>query len=695
MRFSIFLLASTLLASPAFAQAPTKGAGDHHLDDPEIVVTAVYSRNMADILAGTSVMTGEDLKRDRRPTIGETLARLPGVSATSFGPNASRPVLRGFQGERVRVLADGIGSFDVSNTSVDHAVVINPLTADRIEVLRGPSALLFGSSAIGGVVNVIDSRIPRTVPDSGFHADAIATFGSAAKERSFGGRVDLGLGNSFAIHLDGSYNISDDLRGGGFVLTAPLREEAALSTDSEIADLADLNGRIPNTAARTWELAGGLAYITPQFNFGASVSRYDSIYGVPVRYTTIAPAPGEEGPEEVRLDVKQTRFDVRGEYAPETGFFDAIKFRGGYANYKHNELEDTGEIGTTFRSKGSEARVELVQRDRNGWRGAIGAQYLRRSLNIVGEEKFLPRSTTRQLGLFTVQSFDLGDFRAEAGARIESNRLRADADVDLGNPNLARNFTALSGSLGGNYEIAGGVRLGVNLSYTQRAPSAEELFSNGPHAGTQAFEIGNPLFDKERSTGVELVLKANSGPFRFSGSLYHSWFSNFIYEQPDGTEEDGLPVFNFLQDKARHYGFEAEAAYDVVKRDDLTVTLDMVADQSRTRIVQAGPDANAPRIPALRLLGGIEANADKIGLRAEVERVAGQRRIAPFETSSKGYTLINASLTARPWGSEKDVALIVSFNNIFDVDARRHASFLKDYAPLAGRDFRATLQFGF
>ena len=695
MRFQFLLLATTLLASPAFAQTPTKDDFDHHLDDPEIVVTAIYSRNQADILAGTSVMTGDELKRERRPNIGDTLARLPGVSATSFGPNASRPVLRGFQGERVRVLADGIGSFDVSNTSVDHAVVINPLTADRIEVLRGPTALLFGSSAIGGVVNVIDSRIPRTVPKSGFHADVIGTYGSAAKERSVGSRVDLGLGENFVIHLDGSYLKTDDLRAGGFVLTAPFRAEAAAGPDDEIADLADLKGRIPNSAARTWEVAGGFAYITPQFNFGASVSRYDSLYGVPVRYATVAPAPGEEGPEEVRLDVKQTRIDVRSEYAPETGFFDAIKFRGGHANYKHNELEDTGAIGTTFRSKGSEARLELVQRDRDGWRGAIGAQYFRRSLTIIGAEKFLPPSTTSQIGLFTVQSFDLGGFRAEAGARIESSRLRADADADLGNPALSRNFTSLSGSLGGNYELTGGVRLGVNLSYTQRAPAAEELFSNGPHAGTQAFEIGNPLFDKEKSTGIELVLKANTGPFRFSGSLYHSWFSNFIYEQPDGTVQDGLPVFTFLQNKARHYGFEAEAAYDIVKRDDLTVTLDLVADQTRAKIIRTGPDTSAPRIPAFRILGGIEANTDKIGLRAEVERVAGQRRVAAFETTTKAYTLVNASLSTRPWGAEKDVALILSFNNIFDVDARRHASFLKDYAPLAGRDFRATLQFGF
>jgi iron complex outermembrane recepter protein len=272
------------------------------------------------VLSGTSTLVGEELARDIRPTIGDTLAKQAGVSATSFGPNASRPVLRGFQGERVRVLADGIGSFDVSNTSVDHAVVLNPLTSDRIEVLRGPAALLFGSNAIGGVVNVIDSRIPRRIRDDHIHADAIATYGSAAKERSIGARVDVPLGESFTVHIDGNYSKRNDQKSGGFILAPEQRAQARASGNPEIEELAGLRGKIPNTAARTWELAGGFAYITSTANFGASIAHYDSLYGVPVRYATTPLGPDEEGPEQVRLDIKQTRYDVRGEINPESGF---------------------------------------------------------------------------------------------------------------------------------------------------------------------------------------------------------------------------------------------------------------------------------------------------------------------------------------------------------------------------------------
>ena len=257
----LILLAT--VASFAF-MSPTSAAdqgqtthGDHDTIGTDIVVTGIYARDRADILSGTSVLTTEELARELRPTIGETLSRQAGVSATSFGPNASRPVLRGFQGERVRVLSDGVGSFDVSNTSVDHAVVINPLTADRIEVLRGPSALLFGSSAIGGVVNVIDSRIPRSMPKEGIHLDAIATYGSASNERSAGSRIDVPLGDKIVVHFDGTYTKTGDLRIGGFILTPALRAAALSSGDPDIAELADLNGKLPNSAARTWEVAGG------------------------------------------------------------------------------------------------------------------------------------------------------------------------------------------------------------------------------------------------------------------------------------------------------------------------------------------------------------------------------------------------------------------------------------------------------
>ncbi len=690
MRHYLFAtVASLTLISPAFAQQSVSSAhGDHEAIGPDIVVTGIFARDRADVLSGTSVVTAEDLNRELRSTIGETLARQAGVSATSFGPNASRPVLRGFQGERVRVLADGIGSFDVSNTSVDHAVVVNPLNADRIEVLRGPAALLFGSSAIGGVVNVIDSRIPRSVPTEAIHVDAIGTYGSAANERSGGTRIDVPLGDKFVVHLDGTYTKTGNLRTGGFILTPAIRAAALASGDLDIADLADLKGKLPNSAGRTWEVAGGAALITGNGNLGFAVSRYDSLYGVPARYS-VDPAIAAE---EVRLDVRQTRVDLRGEVNPSSGFLEAIKFRGGYADYAHNELGDTGEIGTTFTNDGWEGRLELLQRERGGWRGAIGGQFFVRNLNIVGEEKFLPKSESQQFGLFTLQSLDLGIVRAEAGGRVERSILSAKEDVILGNPDLRRTFTAVSGSLGGNIEIAANWRIGLNGSYTQRAPSAEELFANGPHAGTQAFEVGDPNFAKEKSTGIEATLRGKGEGLSISASFYQSWFKGFIFETPTGAVEDDLPVFQFSQANARYYGAEFEASVKLAQLGSYAINLDGIGDFTRAKIKGGG---NIPRIPALRLLGGLEAQSDRANGRIEVEWVDGQSRVAAFETATKGYTMVNASIGFKPFGVDNETSITLSANNIFDVTARRHASFLKDFSPLAGRDLRVSLRASF
>ncbi|MFM7028111.1 MAG: TonB-dependent receptor [Chakrabartia sp.] len=693
MRSSL-VLALLVSASPVYAQttpdADDPAHGDH-VGSADLIVTAVLNRSQQDVLAGTSVVAGEELARDARPTIGETLTRQAGVSATSFGPNASRPVLRGFQGERVRILSDGIGSFDVSNTSVDHAVVINPLTADRIEVLRGPAALLFGSSAIGGVVNVIDSRIPRRVPGEGVHVDGTMTYGSAAEERSAGGRADVALTDQIVVHVDGSYTKSGDLRTGGYLLAPALRAEAEASDNADIRALADLKGTLPNSAGRTWEIAGGAAYITDNGNYGVSVSRFSSLYGVPLRYSLDAEHPAES----VRLDVAQTRVDVRGEQSLGEGFLKSLRLRGGFADYHHDEVDETGAIGTSFFHKGWEGRVELVQNDRGGWTGAMGGQFVLRDLYIVGDEKFLPAIKAQQYGLFTLQSLDHGVFRAEAGARLEKAIATAAADETLGTPDARRSFTAFSGSLGMAYELVPGWRFGVNGSYTERAPSAEELYSNGPHAGTQAFERGNPDFGLETSKGLEVTLRGKGAGYTLTASLFHSWFDNFIYEQPDGSILDGLPVFQFRQDRARHYGAEIEGSVRLFEAGSFAINLDGVGDVSRATIRSGLDSQAAPRIPALRLLGGLEAQSDQIDARLETEWVDGQTRIAPFETATSGYTLVNASVALRPWGKEKDVSLLLSANNIFDVVARRHASFLKDYAPLAGRDLRVTLRFGF
>ncbi len=686
MRKSVLLAASALAATAGPALAEAAPPANHVETPPEIIVTAPFERDRADVLSGTSVVAGTALTRDLRPSIGDTLAHQPGVSATSFGPNASRPILRGFQGERVRVLTDGIGSIDVSNTSVDHAVVINQLTADRIEVLRGPAALLFGSSAIGGVVNVVDSRIPRRVPDELVHVDAIANYGSASEERSASGTVDVPVAGKLVFHIDGSYSKTGDLSTGGFSLSPALRLQALASPDAGVRTLAALQGSLANSAARTWDVGAGAALITDGGNLGFNVSHYDSLYGVPPRYSLDPTVTAEE----VRLQVRQTRVDGRAEINVGGALLDKIRFRGSFADYKHSEIDKTGAIGTTFLNKGWEGRLELVQARRGSWQGASGLQVAIRDFNVIGAEAFVPKNTTNQTGLFTLQSFDLGPLKAELGARYEHSVIEADASAVIGNPAYQRRYDAFSGSLGASYALTPSLKIGLSGSHTERAPGAEELFANGPHAGTQAFEIGDPNFVKETSNGIEATLRGEGDGYSFSFAAYQNWFENYIYEVETGQVRDALPVFQSRQAAARYFGVEGEASVRLAQIGDYTMNLDGVGDFTRATIVGRGA---VPRIPPLRMLGGVEAQSDKIDARAEVEWTADQKRVAAFETPTKGYTMVNASLAWHPRGKGDRTSIVLSANNIFDVEARRHASFLKDFAPLAGRDIRVSARF--
>jgi iron complex outermembrane receptor protein len=709
-RISILLASSCILAVPAHAQSqsapaqPARSASPHE-DAQEIIVTADFVRSL-DILSGTSSLGGAELLRELRPQIGETLARQPGVSATSFSPGASRPVLRGFQGERVRVLTDGIGSIDVSNTSADHAVTIDPLTADRIEVLHGPAVLLFGSQAIGGAVNVLDRRIPREIPERGFHLDLTGALGSAADERSIGGAADVSLGGGFVAHVDGSLRKTDDQRIGGYLLSPELRaeqrtiaeeetEEGHLEEAEEALELAESRGRLPNSATEQKSAGAGLAYIGDRGSLGVSVGWFDSDYGVPMRPGSDHhhEEEGEEGEEEgghehgeepVTIGLEQVRADLRGRLELD-GFFDQVRLRAGYADYEHTEFEGD-EVGTIFSTRGAEGRLELVQADRNGWRGVSGLQASHRDFEAVGAEAFLPKNQTTQFGLFTLQELKLGRFELDGSLRYERTHVEAD-ELDV-----ERRFSAFSVALGGSYEVAPHVRIGINGSRTERAPSAEELFSNGPHVATQAYELGNPDLAKEKSWGAEAFVHAESGPFHAQATIFANWFDDYIFQSETGEEEDELPVLEYLQDDARYLGFEAALSATVVKQENLTVTLDGVADYVRATIAGGGP---VPRIPPLRLLGGIEADTSHLGGRLEVEWVADQERVAEHETPTDGHTLVNASVSWRPWGKDRESMLILSANNIFDVDARRHASFTKDFVPLPGRDIRLSARFSF
>jgi iron complex outermembrane receptor protein len=688
------------------AEAPTPGdAAKAHPDtDQGIVVTGVR-RPAGDILGGVSVLDEEKLTHDMKASLGDTLTSLPGVSASSFGPTASRPILRGLQGERVRVLTDGIGSLDLSSSDPDHAVTINPLTARRIEVLRGPSALLFGSSAIGGVVNVIDTRIPRSVPDKPVRVDALASYSSAANDRSAGGSVDVPLGGHFVAHVDGAYSKYDDLRIGGFVLSKPLRDIAAASPDPAIQQLADLKDKIPNTEGRVDDIAGGLAYVDGELNIGVSYNHHDAKYGVPIRFT-LDPTVDPEVPT---IDAHQDRFDARAN-VPIGGFFKVFEFRGGISKYQHSELEEDGSVGSRFFSNGGEMRADLVQTERGGWGGTSGVQYLNQDARIRGDEKYLPDSRNKQLGLFTLQTVQSGPIRFEGGLRVEFARLNAKADEriaeigdelraeamedipETGTVPIGRSFTPVSGSIGANYEFTKGWRAGLSLSHSERAPAIDELFSLGAHGGSQQFLIGNPDLKKERSNSVELGVHHTTGPLHVEGSLYYSRFGSFIYQAPTGEIEDGLPVYEYRQGKANYYGFELEGDVKLGKALGIDWGGELVTDAVRAKIRNFG---NAPLIPPFRVLGALTGSRGQVDGRLEVERVWAQHKIAPNETPTPGYTMVNASFDWHPFSAHPDLTLSLQGNNLFDVDARRAASVLKDYAPLAGRDIRLAARVSF
>jgi iron complex outermembrane recepter protein len=708
-RFHVFAASMTALSValsvPAYAQqtgstgasAAAPQTDDFH-NAEEIVVTAPYVERL-DILSGTSAVSGDLLAEKTRAQLGDILSSLPGVSATSFSPGASRPVLRGYQGNRVAVLTDGIGNIDASNTSADHAVTIDTLTVERIEVLRGPAVLLFGGQAVGGAVNALDKRIPRAIPDEAVHVDALGGFGSAARDWSGGASVDVPLTDRVVVHLDGSYRNSDDLRTGGYILSPSLRaevldlaaEEASeghLDEAAEALELADQRGRIPNSAVKSWTAAGGIAFIDDGGNIGLSYSIYDTNYGIPARPGSgHAHADGEGGEEEapVTIGMRQYRFDVRGELDLGDGLFEKLRLRAGYANYSHTEFEGD-EIGTIFNSKGIETRAEFIQNDRGGWRGASGAQYQSRNLDAIGAEAFVPPNKSRQFGLFTLQEFTAGNLDAEVALRFDTAELRADI---LG---LSRSFNNVSGAFGVGYHI-GDLKIGANLSRTGRAPAVEELFSNGPHIATQAFEVGDPLLKSERAWNGELYARYDTADTAFNLTLYTNRFDNFIYEAETGTVEDDLPVFQYFQNDAKVWGVEFQGSQNVARFGDVGLKVDAVADYTRAKISSGA--GNVPRIPPLRVLGGVELNSARLDLRGEVEWSDAQTKTAPFETATDGFTLVNATATWRPFGSDRNISLIASANNIFDVVARRSASFTKDFVPLSGRDFRLSARISF
>jgi iron complex outermembrane receptor protein len=707
-------LGTALVPAPAFAQSADASAKADTMVEDDVhnrqtdgegnIIVSASGLKQLDLLAGTSVVDIGDIQRDgANGQIGDLLSKIPGVSSTSFAPGSSRPVLRGQQGERVRVLVDGVGTADVSNTSVDHATTIEPITVERIEVLRGPAVLLYGSQAIGGAVNVIDKRIPTRMPDEDFHLDAFGGLDTASNMRTGAASLDVGVTSNLVLHVDGSWRKSDDIEIGGFQVSDALRadlladaaeeeEEGEIEEAEELREAAAQRGTVPNTGAESWTVNAGFGLILGQSTFGASVGFYDSSYGVPTR-----PGAGhhpeegegqgeeEEGEELVTIGLEQFRADFKGDVYLGEGAFERLKLRVGFSDYTHTEFEGP-EVGTTFDSTSVEARAELVQNSQGTLRGSSGLQYLHRDFNAVGAEAYVPPNLTDQFAVFTLQEFGTGPIQIEAAARFEAT------DVEATTLGIQRDFQTFSAALGLVYEGVEGVRFGFNGSRAERAPSAEELFADGPHIATQAFEIGDPDLEVESAWGLEAFARGSIGAGTFNLTAYRQWFSDYIVLEETGEEEDGLPVFEYLQQDADFWGFEAELSYPVIDADGFRLLTDL-----RASYVEAELDDGSavPRIPPLSLLGALEAQTGAFDVRGEVQWFDAQDRVTTFETPTDSFTLVNALVAWRPLADNQNVTVQIAADNIFDVNGRRHASFTKDFVPLVGRNFRASVRLSF
>jgi iron complex outermembrane receptor protein len=653
-----------LAASPVFA-AEGDAAEPGHKDLSEVVITAApYVVSLDSTTTSVNVVKRDALDLAPAAGLGDVLAHLPGVRSSFFGPGASRPVIRGLAGPRVQVLTNGVGQIDASGLSPDHQVASDPQEAERIEVLRGPSALAYGGSAIGGIVNVIDERIPSKF-EAGVHGRALASYSTGDEGRQLSGALKAGVGDGLSITLDGVHRRTDDYE----VPVDPMSRRLAASLG--LPEPSRRRTHVPNTYTELDAFGGGLSYVGEQGWGGVAIKHVESDYG-------------SAAEEEVHIELKQTRVDLRGALDFESGPFSSVRFTGGYADYEHTEFEGE-ERGTTFLSKGEEGRIELVQRDRDGWQGAVGFQGLHRTFDAVGDEALIPATKIDEWGVFTLQRLDKGAWGLEGGIRLDVRAIK--------NVRADRDFTNVSASIAGFLRPAEGLFLGLALSRTSRGLTEEELSSFGAHPATGAFEIGDATLSKEVSYSADASLHYERGPLTLDAHAFYADYVNFIDLIPNGAvdAESGFPVFTFVQSEATFYGGELEASVETWRDGDKSFHLEATADYVRGK-TDFGP---AVRIPPWSVTGrGVYEGGWWTGT-VEVHHVSEQDRVATFELPTGGYTMLNASLVLRPVRDRPEFKVFLDGRNLTNVEAREHASFLKDVAPLPGRSFRLGVGYRF
>lgn len=639
----------------------------------EITVTGNPLGSAAPV-APASSLRGTPLLLRSKSTLGETLDGLPGVSSSYFGPNASRPVIRGLDGDRIRILSNGGGSLDLSGLSQDHAVGMDPLTAERIEVLRGPGALLYGGSAVGGVVNVIDNRIarePQFDAKGGVSGKAELSAATGNRERTTGLLLEAG-NDRYQVHADTFYRQSGDV-------SVPRR------LPCEKNGLILSRQRICNSANQADGGAVGVSWFGTNAFLGLSASTYRSNYGVVAE-------------DDVTIGMLSNRYVLEGELRNVSAWLQTLSWSLGHSDYAHTERSPTE--ATRFANRGSDLRLQVKHAPWEGWAGVFGMQLDGAQFKAVGKEVFAPPSETGQAAVFLFEERGTNWGKLTAGARLESVQIES-----LGGGERfvqgRRNFAPKSWALGAQRMMAGGWQLSSNLSFTERAPRDYELFANGPHVATAAYEQGDANLSKEQSSQVDVGAQWRSGEHRFAANVYLNRFSNYISLVPMGGFQDGLAEFKYKQVPALFRGLELSGQRRLI---DGSGTLDLGLKADSVHAENRLTGEPLPRIAPWRVGASLNwaqaawsasLGADHVGAQQRVPSTTGGQRPGTTEA----YSLWNAAATYRQQAGPTQLLWFAKLDNLTNALAYSATSVLTTTvfpkAPLPGRSLKVGLRMAF
>jgi len=637
------------------------------------------------------VLSGEALAESAAVTLGETVGALAGVRNSSFGPAAGRPVIHGLGGARVKATQDRIDTLDVSVTSADHATTVEPFIADQVTILKGSSVLLYGSGAIGGVVDTQTGRLPRTVPEDGIDGRAEVRFTDNADAQIGAVRLDGAAGDSIAWHVDVFSKEADDYDIPGTVESSPLialqGDEADPSSDVLEGSFFDSEGG-----------AFGLSFIGDNGFIGASISRTEAFYGLVGAGEEEEEEEGEEGADfegeeeeegPANIDLEQTRLDIEGEWRFGDGgqFIESINVRLGISDYEHLETEGSGEPGTLFDNEAWEARILVAHKGILGFEGTSGIQLGDRDFSAIGAEAFVPPVNTQNAGFFWVGQRDIGNVSIELGSRLEFVEHEAEPF-----PNEEFDFTNSSASAGLFYQATEASQFSALFDFTERAPSPEELFSNGPHIATQSFDIGDPNLDEESVVSLSLGWGYTTDVFDARVSIYRNDFTDFIFQSNTGEIEDGFPVLEYIQQDADFTGIDIEGGVQLAEfaggELDLRVNIDEVS-------VDLDGGGELPRIPSSRVGASLGWKSELLQAKLSFTSQSAQNDVAAFELPTESYTDVSI-FVSKKWNiGESALALFLHGKNLGDEEQREHVSFVKDFAPQPGRRYEVGVRYEF